>query len=637
MSRIIKPQSGPQERFLATSANIAIYGGAAGGGKTYALLMEPLRYINIRDYRAVIFRRNYTQISVSGGLWDESVSMYSGIKGAVGAKSPKYHWTFSKKSTLYFDYLGRDEDVQDWQGSQITFIGFDELTHFTERQFFYMLSRNRSTCGIEPYVRGTCNPDADSWVAKLIEWYIDPETGYPIPERSGKLRYMARQNEVIIWGDTKEELIKQGIKSSIIKSFTFIASTLQDNKALMQADPTYLANLEALPLVERERLLYGNWKIKNAAGLFFNRNQVGAMLPVVPRDVKAFVRAWDLAATAETEDGEPAYTAGVLMGRRANGRFIVIDVINVRQSAGDVRATVRHTAMIDNAKYGNVRIRYPQDPGQAGKDQAQSYALMLAGFNFKSAPVTGSKEARAEPVAAQWQAGNFDVVVADWNDEYFSQLESFPSSKFKDMVDATGDAFAELVQITERDKLVYPAFSESDNVYDGVTADSKNASKYRRYIAVGYGSAIPMVYLEILDDGDVARVESEYFATDSLSDGDHLSDFEEFAGGAEAVVYVTINEEAEAFKNLLRNRGYRVRVVDEDVRKGISKVDTMFALNKLIINRNCEKLISEIKGYIWDEKSAERGEEKPVKTNSAACEALMQAVASVIYRSRRFE
>lgn len=637
MSRIIKPQSGPQERFLATSANIAIYGGAAGGGKTYALLMEPLRYINVRDYRAVIFRRNYTQISVSGGLWDESVSMYSGIKGAVGAKSPKYHWTFSKKSTLYFDYLGRDEDVQDWQGSQITFIGFDELTHFTERQFFYMLSRNRSTCGIEPYVRGTCNPDADSWVAKLIEWYIDPETGYPIPERSGKIRYMARQNEVIIWGDTREELIEQGIKPSIIKSFTFIASTLQDNKALMRADPSYLANLEALPLVERERLLYGNWKIKNAAGLFFNRNQVGNMLPVVPRDVKTFVRAWDLAATAETEDGEPAYTAGVLMGRRANGRFIVIDVINVRQSAGDVRATVRRTAMTDNAKYGNVRIRYPQDPGQAGKDQAQSYALMLAGFNFKSAPVTGSKETRAEPVAAQWQAGNFDVVVADWNDEYFSQLESFPSSKFKDMVDATGDAFAELVQITERDKLVYPAFSESDNVYDGTLADSKSASKYRRYVAVGYGSAIPMVYLEILDDGDVARVESEYFATDSLSDGDYLTDFEEFTGGAEEVVYVTINEEAEAFKNLLRNRGYRVRVVDEDMRKGISKVDTMFALNKLIINRECEKLISEIKGYIWDEKAAERGEEKPVKTNSAACEALMQAVASVIYRSRRFE
>lgn len=363
MSKIIKPQKGPQEQFLSTVADIAVYGGAAGGGKTFALLMEPLRYINTQDYRAVIFRRNYTQITVSGGLWDESVSLYSGIQGAVSAKSPKYHWSFSGKATLHFDYLGRDEDVQNWQGSQITFIGFDELTHFTERQFFYMLSRNRSTCGVKPYVRATCNPDADSWVAKFIEWWIDPKTGYPIKERSGKLLYMARQNEIIIWGNSKEELIKQGIKPDIIKSVTFIASTLQDNQMLMRLDPSYLANLEALPLVERERLLYGNWKIKNAAGLFFNRNQVGDMLPVVPRDVTAFVRAWDLAATAETEGGEPAYTAGVLMGRRANGRFIVIDVINVRQSAGDVRATVRRTAMIDNAKYGNVRIRYPQDPG----------------------------------------------------------------------------------------------------------------------------------------------------------------------------------------------------------------------------------------------------------------------------------
>lgn len=637
-NRVIKPQRGPQEKFLSTNANIAVYGGAAGGGKTFALLMEPLRYMNTQDYRAVIFRRNYTQISVSGGLWDSSVSIYSGIKGAVSAKSPKYHWTFSNnKSTLYFDYLGRDEDVQDWQGSQITFIGFDELTHFTERQFFYMLSRNRSTCGVEPYVRATCNPDADSWVAKLIEWWIDPETGYPVKERSGKIRYMARQNEAIVWGDTREDLIKQGIKPWSIKSFTFIASTLQDNQLLMQLDPSYLANLEALPLVERERLLYGNWKIKSAAGLFFNRNQVGNMLPVVPKDVTAFVRAWDLAATSETESGESAYTAGVLMGRRADGRFIVIDVINVRLSAGDVRTLIKRTAITDNAIYGSVKVRLPQDPGQAGKAQAQSFALLLAGLNFRILPVTGSKETRAEPAAAQWQAGNFDVVIADWNDEYFAQLESFPSSKFKDMVDATSDAFSELVQITERDKLVYPAFDVIENTYEGKTADSRNSNKYRRYIAVGYGSAIPTVYLEILDDGDIARVEREYYSTGRLSDSEYFADFEEFAGRAEDVVYVTINEEAEAFKNLLRNRGYRIRVVDEDLRKSISKVDTMFALNKLLINQDCEKLISELKTYIWDEKASERGVEKPIKKNSAACEALREAVASVVYRKRRFE
>lgn len=169
-----------------------------------------------------------------------------------------------------------------------------------------------------------------------------------------------------------------------------------------------------------------------------------SMQPMVPDDVIRFVRAWDLAATAETETGDPAYTAGVLMGKRSDGSFIVIDVINVRQSASDVRATIRHTAEIDNARYGNVRIRLPQDPGQAGKDQAESFIRLLSGFSVKAVPVSGSKETRAEPVASQWQAGNFDVVVADWNEGYFSQLESFPTSKFKDMVDATSDAFAEL-------------------------------------------------------------------------------------------------------------------------------------------------------------------------------------------------
>ena len=89
-------------------------------------------------------------------------------------------------------------------------------------------------------------------------------------------------------------------------------------------------------------------------------------------------------------------------------------------------------------------MRLPQDPAQAGKDQAQSYIKFLSGFNVYARKESGDKALRAEPVAAQWQAGNFDVVIADWNDMYFSQLESFPQSKFKDMVDATSSAFNEL-------------------------------------------------------------------------------------------------------------------------------------------------------------------------------------------------
>ena len=221
-------------------------------------------------------------------------------------------------------------------------------------------------------------------------------------------------------------------------------STLFDNKVLMERNPEYLANLKAMSLVERERLLHGNWKIKPAAGLFFQRTQVGNMLSIIPADIKKWVRAWDLAATTEDEGGDPAYTSGVLMGKRSDGRYVVADVINVRQSAGEVRRLIRLTAQADLARFKRVRIRLPQDPGQAGKAQAQSFIKFLSGFNVTAIPESGSKETRAEPMAAQWQAGNFDVVTANWNEAYFDQLESFPMSKFKDMVDAGSAAFDEL-------------------------------------------------------------------------------------------------------------------------------------------------------------------------------------------------
>jgi len=85
-------------------------------------------------------------------------------------------------------------------------VMYDELVHFTESQFFYMLSRNRSTCGVKPYIRATCNPDGESWVAKFIDWWIDPETGYADESRCGKIRYFVRKNNIIHWADTPQEL-----------------------------------------------------------------------------------------------------------------------------------------------------------------------------------------------------------------------------------------------------------------------------------------------------------------------------------------------------------------------------------------------------------------------------------------------
>ena len=454
----LRPQKGPQEMFLSTSADICIYGGAAGGGKTYGLLLDPLRHKNTKKYTAVFFRKNSIQIHAEGGLLDESKSMYASIKGASLKTSPRPRWNFKDGGSISFAHIERDDDLPKWQGSQITAIMFDELTHFSERQFFYMLSRNRTVCGVKPYVRATCNPDADSWVAKFIEWWIDQDTGYPIPERSGKLRWMLRRQDAIYWADTREELwerfdLKTEEERAEPKTVTFIASTIYD-KILLDRNPQYLANLKAMATVERERLLNGNWKIKPAAGLFFKRTQLGSILQTVPADVERWVRAWDLAATSEDEGGDPAYTAGVLMGKRKDGRYVVANVINLRLTAADVRATIKHTAQQDKALYKRVRTRLPQDPGQAGKEQAQSYIKLLAGFDVCAKPESGSKESRAEPVAAQWQAGNFDIVAGEWNEAYLSQLESFPMSKFKDMVDATSSAFSELENIFDIKNLI---------------------------------------------------------------------------------------------------------------------------------------------------------------------------------------
>lgn len=409
---------------------------------SFALLLEPLRYMDVEGYKAVVFRQNYTQIMAAGGLWDESSKMYRLLSNAVATMSPKAHWTFGGKAVINFDYLARDDDVYKWQGSQICFIGFDELTHFSEKQFFYMLSRNRSTCGVKPYVRATCNPDADSWVAKFIAWWIDPDTGYPIKERSGVKRYFTRVDDTVIWGDTAEECAeKSGVDISLCKSVTFIASSIHDNKALLAADPSYLASLNALSLVERERLLNGNWKIKPAAGLYFPRSGI-RIVNTIPDKLVTTVRAWDLAATEiTTSNKDPDRTCGTLWGRMRNGQYIILDGIRVAKNAANVRDLIVSTAKQDKTMYGTSKIFIPQDPGQAGKDQSRSYAKILTGYSFMSNPVTGNKITRAEPMAAQWQNGNIYMLEGEWNKPYLDEMDGFPDLLHDDYVDSSSDGF----------------------------------------------------------------------------------------------------------------------------------------------------------------------------------------------------
>jgi predicted phage terminase large subunit-like protein len=171
----------------------------------------------------------------------------------------------------------------------------------------------------------------------------------------------------------------------------------------------------------------------------------------------SWVRRWDLAATEPSEDNRsPDATASVLMGQMPDKRFIVADVTRHTVNAASVRNLILGKAASDKATFGRIKTIVPQDPGQAGKDQAQSLVKMLAGHSVKSVRETGDKVTRAEPFAAQWQAGNVLAVAAPWNDMFFTELEAFPEGAHDDQVDAAAGAFVEL---TRR-----PAMNISKNV-----------------------------------------------------------------------------------------------------------------------------------------------------------------------------
>lgn len=446
---MIGPQPGAQTAFLSSTADICVYGGAAGAGKTYGELLEPLRHVNNRDFGAVIFRRSYPQIMNEGGLWDTSHDLYP-LFGGKPNKNDKT-WTFPSGMQVAMRHLQRVDSVYAWQGGQIPLIIWDELTHFTQGQFFYMMTRNRSLSGIRPYMRGSCNPDPDSWLATLLEWWIDQDTGFPIPERAGVIRWFVRVAGEIKWADTREEAVlmdSAGPKHSIPKSLTFIPATIYDNPILMEKDPNYLGNLLAQDLVTQGRLLAGNWKIRPAAGLLFDRGWF-EIVDAVPAG-GILCRFWDFAATKakvskKHDDDEigkkgPDYTASCL-GKMNSGKFNILDVTNDRISPAEADSKMLNLAKQDYA-YAmstgctNYMIRWEEEGGASGKRDSAKLMEMLHGFDAAPVRPQGDKITRAKPLMRQSKAGNVKLLRGKWNDPFLTQLHNQPVWGHDDMMDA---------------------------------------------------------------------------------------------------------------------------------------------------------------------------------------------------------
>ena len=348
MAKIIKPQP-VQELFLATPADVCFFGGGAGGGKTWSLLVEPLRHAHVPGFNSLTFRRSAVEIRAPGGLWDASRQMYSQLPDNKKPmpREQQLDWKFKSGATIKFAHLMNDHTVYEYQGTEICLLAFDEICHFSFKQFTYLLSRNRSTCGVKPYVRATCNPDKDSWVRKFIDWWVGDD-GLIIPERAGKLRYFFINDMDTIWADTPEELyqyysdieLSAGAKP---RSFTFIPANIFDNEILLSKDPNYLSSLKSQNKIDRERLLGCNWDISlSDYGAVLSREDFGRYNYLEKLSIPGFFYEsyFVLDGASRTAEANDYSVLGFFAKSRADHQFYIIDWVRVKMQEPDLEQLI---------------------------------------------------------------------------------------------------------------------------------------------------------------------------------------------------------------------------------------------------------------------------------------------------------
>lgn len=387
-----------QAAFLLLTNREAFYGGAAGGGKSDALLMAALQYVDVPGYRAILFRKTYADLSLPGALMDRAHSWLQQFEEVRWNEKDKTY-TFPSGATLTFGYLEHINDMYRYQGSEFQFIGFDELTHIKLVSYRYMFSRLRRLKGVDVplRVRGASNPGGEGH-----EWV--------------KLRFLIEGPE---------------------KGRVFIPAGLDDNPFL-DADE-YRQSLAELDPITRAQLEQGNWDVKTDHGIF-NRDWF-TMIDEIPAGRWRAVRYWDLAATEVKRGRDPDWTVGLKLLEQ-NGIYIIADVRRKRARPHVIEKLIEDTAEMDGRR---TDIWMEQEPGATGVITIDHYARnVLKGYTFKGNRNSGSKIDRAKPVSAAAEQGRIYVMRAAWNSELFDELEAFPMSTHDDQVDSLSGAHLKL-------------------------------------------------------------------------------------------------------------------------------------------------------------------------------------------------
>ncbi|MBR5769838.1 MAG: terminase family protein [Clostridia bacterium] len=238
MSNVVWRPQPRQEEFMRRPEYEALYGGAAGGGKSEALVIEALRQVNIPHYKGLILRKSYPQLSE---LIDKSILYYPRAYPGAKYNASTHTWTFPSGARIIFGSMNRKEDKIKYQGKRFDYIAFDELTHFTWEEYSYMFSRNRSSGpGVRSYIRATANPGGvgHGWV---------------------KDRFIIPAPPMTTIADTVKYSTPSGETEEASRTRVFVPATVYDNQILLKNDPEYVATLALLPPAERQALLYGDW------------------------------------------------------------------------------------------------------------------------------------------------------------------------------------------------------------------------------------------------------------------------------------------------------------------------------------------------------------------------------------------
>lgn len=376
----------------------AFFGGAAGGGKSEALLMAALQYVDVPGYAAILFRRTHTDLALEGALMNRADEWLSGTDARWNSQDKR--WTFPSSATLTFGYMEAEKDKFRYKSAEFQMIGFDELTQFSETQYRFMFSRLRR------------------------------KQGQVVP-----LRMRSASNP----GDVGHDWVKERFILFPEHGRVFIPSRIADNPALDQAE--YIKSLDELDPVTRAQMLAGDWDAYEG-GMF--RREWFPTVETAPVDARR-IRGWDKAGTKDRGD----WSVGVLMAMDDDGIFWIEDVIRGRWSSFERNKIIKQTADLDAQKYKKrYSVAIEQEPGSGGKESAEWTIKQLAGYTIDVDKPTGEKRSRASPLASQAQAGNVRMVIGPWNKAFIDEMCLFTGDDKDgpndDQVDAASLSFNQL-------------------------------------------------------------------------------------------------------------------------------------------------------------------------------------------------